>query len=42
VKLEAHFMRGTAALDSSLNNNVPLSDLTNQWVLFAAKTTAYF
>jgi hypothetical protein len=42
VKLEAHFMRGTAALDSTLNNNVPLSDLTNQWVLFAAKTTAYF
>jgi hypothetical protein len=42
VKLEAHFMRGTAELDPSLNNNLPLSDLTNQWALFAAKTTAYF
>jgi hypothetical protein len=42
VKLEAHYMRGTAALDPALNDNQPLSALTNQWVLFAAKTTAYF
>lgn len=42
VKLEAHVLRGTAALDPSINNNVPLTELTNQWALFAAKTTAYF
>jgi hypothetical protein len=42
VKLEVHYLRGTAELDPSLNDNIPLSELTNQWVLFAAKTTAYF
>jgi hypothetical protein len=42
VKLEAHYMRGTAALDPSINDNEPLTALTNQWALFAAKTTAYF
>ncbi len=42
VKLEAHFMRGTAVLDSTINNNVPLSQLPDQWGLFAAKTTVYF
>jgi hypothetical protein len=42
VKLEAHYMRGTAALGPTLNDNQPLSALTNQWVLFVAKTTAYF
>ncbi len=42
VKLEVHYLRGTAELDPSLNDNVPLTELTNQWVLFAAKMTAYF
>ena len=42
VKLEAHFLRGTAALSSQLNDNRPLSDLVNQWWLLAAKTTVYF
>ena len=42
VKLEAHYLRGTAGLDSSLNNNVPLAILTNEWGLLAAKMTAYF
>lgn len=42
VKLEGHFLRGTAALSSDLNDNKPLSDLANQWWLLAAKTTVYF
>ncbi len=41
-KLEGHFMRGTAALSSELNDDKPLSDLVNQWWLLAAKTTVYF
>lgn len=42
VKLEGHFMSGTAELDSSLNGNVPLSALDQNWEVFLAKTTAYF
>jgi len=42
VKLEGHFMSGTAELDSSLNGNVPLSDLSRDWEVFLVKTTAYF
>jgi hypothetical protein len=41
-KLEGHLMRGTAALTSQLNDGRALSELTNQWWLFAAKTTVYF
>ncbi|HSR96057.1 MAG TPA: hypothetical protein VLM79_03250 [Kofleriaceae bacterium] len=42
IKLEAHFLRGTAALSSQLNDSKPLSELVNQWWLLAAKTTVYF
>ena len=42
VKLEGHFMEGTAVLDSSLNANANLSTLTRNWGLFLAKVTAYF
>jgi hypothetical protein len=42
VKLEGHFMHGTAGLDSSLNDNRPVDALTRNWVVFLAKTTAYF
>jgi hypothetical protein len=42
LKLEAHYMRGTAAIDSTLNEGVARGDLANQWGLFAAKTTVYF
>jgi|SRR5580692_7293042 hypothetical protein len=42
LKLESHFMSGTAELDSSLNNNVPLQALDRSWAVFLAKTTAYF
>ncbi len=42
VKLEGHFMHGTAALDPSLNDNRRLSDLQANWGLLLLKTTAYF
>jgi len=42
VKLEGHFMRGTAGLSSQLNDNAPLDTLTRDWWVFLAKTTAYF
>jgi hypothetical protein len=42
VKLENHFMSGTAELSSSLNNNVPLGGLDRNWEVFLVKTTAYF
>nr|HEX4317951.1 hypothetical protein [Kofleriaceae bacterium] len=42
VKLEGHFMRGTAGLSGSPNGDVPLDMLADQWGLFAAKTTVYF
>jgi hypothetical protein len=42
VKLEGHFMHGTAGLDPTLNDNHPVDALTRNWVVFLAKTTAYF
>ena len=42
VKLEAHYMHGTAALSSELNDAIPRAELTRDWGLFLAKTTAYF
>jgi hypothetical protein len=42
IKLEGHFMGGTAALDPTLNNNTPLSQLTRYWGFMLAKTTVYF
>jgi len=42
VKLEAHYMRGTAALSPALNDGRRLVDLTRTWGLFLVKTTAYF
>lgn len=42
LKVEGHFMRGTADLQSSLNGNTPLSELTAQWGTLLAKTTVYF
>jgi hypothetical protein len=42
VKLEGHYMAGTAALVASLNNNTPLSALDRYWGVFLVKTTAYF
>src|ERR1043165_5270220 len=42
VKVEGHFLVGTAALSSDLNNGMLASDLVNHWWLAAAKTTVYF
>jgi hypothetical protein len=42
IKLEGHFMRGTAALNAGLNDNRMPSELTRDWGLFFAQTTAYF
>jgi hypothetical protein len=43
LKLEGHFMRGTAALDNkTLNDGKEQKDLAKDWMLLAVKTTAYF
>lgn len=42
VKLEGHWMDGTAALDPSLNGGTSLDALTKDWGLVLIKTTAYF
>jgi len=42
IKLEGHFMSGTAYLDPQLNNGVQPADLTRNWLYFLLKTTAYF
>jgi hypothetical protein len=42
VKVEGHYMRGTADLESDLNDGTPQDELDNHWGLFVVKTTAYF
>jgi hypothetical protein len=42
VKLEGHYLRGTASLDRALNDNRSLDELARDWGLFLVKTTAYF
>jgi hypothetical protein len=42
VKLEGHFMHGTAALESRINENKQLAQLADNWWVFMVKTTAYF
>jgi hypothetical protein len=42
VKLEGHWMHGTADVDRALNGNAMLGTLTRDWAVFLAKTTAYF
>jgi hypothetical protein len=42
LKLEGHFMHGTAGLRSDLNGNQPLDSLSKNWGVFLVKTTAYF
>jgi hypothetical protein len=42
LKLEAHYMFGTAGVDPMLNGDKPLSALTQSWGVLLAKTTAYF
>jgi hypothetical protein len=42
LKLEGHYMHGTAGLSRALNDNQQLSSLTRDWGVFLVKTTAYF
>jgi hypothetical protein len=42
VKLEEHYMRGTAGLSSALNSDTEPQKLTRDWAMFMLKTTAYF
>jgi hypothetical protein len=42
IKLEGHYMIGTAGLSPALNGNRPVSELKPEWGLFLVKTTAYF
>jgi hypothetical protein len=42
VKLEGHYLSGTAELNPTLNDNRPRSNLTRNWTLFLVKTTGYF
>jgi hypothetical protein len=41
LKLEGHYLRGTAELNRTLNE-LPPAQLTRDWGLFLAKTTVYF
>ena len=42
VKLEGHYLHGTAALSSSQNDGLDRAELEPDWALFLLKTTAYF
>jgi hypothetical protein len=42
VKVEGHYMNGTAALSSALNDGTPNAELAKEWGLFLVKTTAHF
>jgi hypothetical protein len=42
VKLEGHFISGTAELRPALNDGTPNAEMKRNWGLFAVKTTAYF
>jgi hypothetical protein len=42
VKLEGHYMHGTAGLSPALNGGRPVDTLTRDWAVFLVKTTAYF
>ncbi len=42
VKLEGHYMHGTAGLSSALNGNQPLGRLAKDWGVLLVKTTGYF
>jgi len=42
VKVEGHYMHGTAGLQSALNDNRPLDSLAKDWGVLLVKTTGYF
>jgi hypothetical protein len=41
VKLEGHYLKGTAYLNAAINDRPP-ADLSSRWAMFLLKTTAYF
>lgn len=42
LKLESHYMHGTAVLSSELNDGAATNTLEEDWVVMLVKTTAYF
>jgi hypothetical protein len=42
LKLEGHYMHGTAGLDPRLNDGIPRGKLREDWAVLLVKTTAYF
>jgi hypothetical protein len=42
LKLEGHFMSGTAGLESALNDGKPLAQLERNWGVFLVKSTVHF
>jgi hypothetical protein len=42
VKLEGHYLKGTAYLNGSLNDDRAPALLSSRWAMFLLKTTAYF
>jgi hypothetical protein len=42
LKLEGHYLVGTADLEPALNDGMERADLARRWGAFLAKTTAYF
>jgi hypothetical protein len=42
LKLEGHYMNGTALVDSALNEEVSREELSTHWGVLLFKTTAYF
>ncbi len=42
LKLEGHYMNGTASLSTALNDGKNRAALAASWGAFVVKTTAYF
>jgi hypothetical protein len=42
LKLEGHYMRGTADVSPALNGRTPRDQLTKNWAVLLAKTTVHF
>lgn len=41
-RIEGHYMHGTAGVQTALNPGPPPTELSKDWFVFLAKTTAYF
>jgi hypothetical protein len=42
LKLEGHYMRGTADVNVALNDRLPRTEMVKNWAVFLAKTTVHF